>query len=250
MPHARYARLLDAFWVERMVCAYWPQQVALDRPAQFAGGDYPTIILNGDADPITPIEQSYRIIDNLKNGYLIGMQGGPHLIWGRGLACPDQIVAALLLDGTLPIAPEQVCRQSLIQRYKPLTQREPAQAADALVVMQALETELSLSVWLGNWEAGDPLTLGCNHGGTMTVSLGENAAAAYELAACEWWPGLVIDGTGLSMANDQGGDEITLDLTISGDHRGQIAYRDDTHAGAWIISGTYDGAPIVSRHPD
>lgn len=102
-----------------MVCAYWPQQGLLARPAQFAGGDYPTIILNGDADPITPIEQSYRIMDNLQNGYMVAMQGGPHVIWGRGLACPDQSVADLMIDGTLPEAPEQVCTQHLIASYTP-----------------------------------------------------------------------------------------------------------------------------------
>ena len=82
-------RLLDVFWIERMACAYWPQQGPVERPAQFAGGDYPTIILHGDADPITPIGQSYRIFDNLKNGYMIDTQGGPHVIWGRGLGRPD-----------------------------------------------------------------------------------------------------------------------------------------------------------------
>lgn len=241
-------RLLDAFWVERIICAYWPQQGGLERPVQFAGGDYPTIILNGDADPITPIEQSYRIFDNLKNGYMVGMQGGPHVIWGRGLACPDQIVAAVLLDSTLPSAPEQTCRQDLIDGYTALTLRDPADSADPLTVVQALETELSLSIGLSNWAGEDPLTIGCNHGGAMTVSLGPDDATAYAFAACVWWPGVVIDGIGADVANDDAGDGLTLNLTISGDHQGQIAYHNDTYAQAWMISGTYDGAPIVSRH--
>ena len=243
-------RLLDAFWVERMVCAYWPKQGALDRPAQFAGGDYPTIILNGDADPITPIEQSYRIFDNLRNGYMIGMQGGPHVIWGRGLACPDQIVAALLLDGTLPTAPEQVCRQDLIDAYTPLTLREPAQAADALTVAQALETELSLSIALNNWEGEGEQTVGCNHGGQVNVSPGLDDATAYRFVDCVWWPGVVLNGTGLAIANDEPGDGLSLELTVSGDLQGNMAYYDDTYAEAWVISGTYDGVPIVSRHQD
>ena len=241
-------RLLDAFWVERMVCAYWPQQGAVERPEQFAGGDYPTIILNGDADPITPIEQSYRIFDNLKNGYMIGMQGGPHVIWGRGLDCPDQIVAALLLDGTLPNAPEQVCRQDLVAGYTPLTLRDTTDAADALTVVQALETELSMSIGLANWDAQTPLTLGCYHGGNMTVSLGKYDETVYEFAACAIWPGLVLDGTGMMVANDDAGDGLTLNLTISGSHQGQIAYQDNTFTGAWVLGGTYDGAPIVTRH--
>lgn len=241
-------RLLDVFWIERMACAYWPQQGPAERPEQFAGGDYPTIILNGDADPITPISQSYAIMDNLKNGYLVAMQGGPHVIWGRGLACPDRIVAALLLDDILPSAPEQVCRQNLIAEYTPLTLLDPADAANALTVAQALETELSLSLGLGNWEGEDPLTIGCHHGGSVTISLGADDATAFDFAACVWWPGLAIDGAGLEIANDDAGDGLTLDLTISGDHQGQFAYHNDTYAEAWVISGTYDGAPIISRH--
>ena len=243
-------RLLDAFWVERLICAYWPQQGPAERPAQFAGGDYPTIILNGDADPITPIEQSYRIFDNLKNGYLIGMQGGPHVIWGRGLDCPDKIVAALLVDGTLPAFPEQTCRQDLIDGYIPLTLRHAADAADALTVVQALETELSLSIGLANWDGEDPMTIGCNHGGNLTVGLGENDATEYAFAACAWWPGLVIDGAGVDVANGEAGDGLTLDLTISGDHQGDVAYHHDSDADAWVISGTYDNAPIIGRHQD
>ena len=241
-------RLLDVFWIERMVCAYWPQQGPLDRPDQFAGGDYPTIILNGDADPITPIEQSYRIMDNLKNGYMVAMQGGPHVIWGRGLACPDQIVTALMIDGTLPEAPEQVCTQDLIAEYTRLTLTDPADAANPLAVAQALETELYQSLGLGNWEGEDPLTIGCNHGGSVTISLGPDDATAYSFATCAWWPGMVIDGTGLDIANGEPGDAFSLDLTISGDHQGQIAYRNNTFTEAWVISGTFDGAPIVSRH--
>ena len=230
-----------------MVCAYWPQQGLLARPAQFAGGDYPTIILNGDADPITPIEQSYRIMDNLKNGYMVAMQGGPHVIWGRGIACPDQIVADLMIDGTLPGAPEQVCTQDLIAAYTRLTLTDPDDTANPLTVAQALATELYQSVGLSNWGGEDPLTIGCNHGGSATISLGEKDATAYNFAACIWWPGIVIDGIGLDIANGEPGDALSLDLAISGDHQGQIAYRSNTYTEAFVISGSYDGAPVLSR---
>lgn len=233
-----------------MVCAYWPQQGLLARPAQFAGGDYPTIILNGDADPITPIEQSYRIMDNLQNGYMVAMQGGPHVIWGRGLACPDQIVADLMIDGTLHEAPEQVCTQHLIASYTRLTLTDPADAANPLAVAQALITELYQSLGLYNWQGQDPLTIGCNHGGRATISLGDNDATAYSFAACIWWPGIMIDGTGHDIATGEPGDAFSLDLTISRDHQGQIAYRSNTYTEAFVISGNYDGAPIDNRRLD
>ena len=64
---------------------------------------------------------SYSMLDHAKNAYLVAMESGPHVIWGRGLACPDEIVFGLLFDGTLPEAQEQVCAQELIGAYTPLT---------------------------------------------------------------------------------------------------------------------------------
>jgi hypothetical protein len=239
-------RLLDVFWVERIVCAYWPKQGTAERPAQFAGGDYPTIILNGDADPITPIIQSHTIMDTVKNGYMVAMQGGPHVIWGRELACPDIIVADLMIDGTMPAATEQICAQDLIDGYAALTLTNPADAGDALTVAQALEVELHQSVALGNFDE-DPLVVGCAKGGSVTISKGDDDATAYGFASCAWWPGVVIDGTGLLVDNGVAGDGMTMNLTVSGDHQGQIAYHNDTYAEAWVISGTYDGKAISVR---
>ena len=50
----------------------------------------PTLILNADADPITPITMSYAILDHAKNAYMVAMEGGPHVIWGRGLHLPGR----------------------------------------------------------------------------------------------------------------------------------------------------------------
>ncbi len=57
---------------------------------------------------------SYAILDNAKNSYMVAMKNGPHVIWGRGLSCPDEIVFALMFDGTTPEDKEQVCSQELI----------------------------------------------------------------------------------------------------------------------------------------
>lgn len=242
-------RLPNMFWVERVVCAYWPHQGTLDRPEQFSGGDYPTIVMNADADPITPISQSYAVFDNLRNGYLITMQGGPHVIWGRGLACPDVIVDDLIIDGVLPAATEQVCAQPLIDGYEPLTLTDPADAADPLVLVQSLATELLLSNALYVWDGEGDLTVGCDHGGSATIGLGIDDATAYTFAGCEWWPGIVIDGTGLDVFNDAVGDGLALEVSVSGDHSGQIVYHRDAITESWVINGTYDGAAIATRHP-
>ena len=110
----RAPRLLRSYFAERLACAFWPKRGSNERPKPYAGGEFPTLILNADADPITPITMSYTILDNAKDSYMVAMKNGPHVIWGRGLSCPDEIVFALMFDGTPPEDKEQVCTQELI----------------------------------------------------------------------------------------------------------------------------------------
>ena len=154
-------RLLRSYYLERIACAYWPHQGADTRPAPFAGGDFPTLVLNGDHDPITPISMAYDVLDNARNAYGVFMRGGPHVIWGRGLPCPDSIVQALLYDGTLPAAREQLCEQDPVADYTPLTLTMPAQVSDPLTVARAVETELLGYGPLAGWDGKGPATYGC-----------------------------------------------------------------------------------------
>lgn len=241
----RAPRLLRDFYVERMACAYWPERGGVARPKPFAGGNYPTLILNGDADPITPITMSYSVFDHVKNGYLVTMHGGPHVIWGRGLTCPDEIVYSLLFDGTLPEAKEQACRQDLIGAYEPLTLTNPDDAEDPFHLARALEVELNQSPDLANWDGADSLAVGCDHGGSVEVSAAEEGTS-YSFSKCAWWPGIVLDGTGISI--DEGAENVglTLDLAVSGDHQGQITYRHNTSTDAMTLNGTYDGKLVAT----
>ena len=235
-------RLLRWYFLERLACAYWPYQGDAKRPEPFAGGDYPTLVLNGDADPITPISMAYSVLDNAKNSYGVFIKGGPHVIWGRGLACPDGIVQRLLYDGTLPAAREQQCAQDFIGDYTGLTLTDPAQLADPLAVAQAVDIELLNSIELGGWDGEDPVTIGCDLGGTITASTTETTTD-YALNDCSLWPGLVISGTGTDIVADGPDDGITLSLTISGSHAGDLTYRYSAVDEAWTVSGSYDGKP-------
>ena len=156
----RAPHLSRVYFAERLACAFWPEGGDTQRPVPFAGGDYPTLILNADADPITPISMSYAVLDHVKNGYMVAMEGGPHVIWGRGRACPDEIVYSLLFDGILPEAKEQLCRQDFIGAYEPLTLTDPTKAADPIQIAYALQTELEQSPEIYNWEGSETLSLG------------------------------------------------------------------------------------------
>lgn len=244
----RAKRLLRLFYAERLACAYWPVRGDDKRPQPFAGGDYPTLILNADTDPITPITMSYSVLDHVKNGYLVTMKGGPHVIWGRGLTCPDEIVYSLLFDGTLPEAQEQVCEQDFIGAYEPLTLTGAGDADDAFVLARALETEIAQSPEFYNWDGGDSLAIGCDHGGTVEISAAEEGTA-YGFAKCAWWPGIAIDGTGIAI--DEGAENIglTLDLAVSGAHQGQITFRHNSATDAMTLNGTYDGKVVATPRP-
>jgi pimeloyl-ACP methyl ester carboxylesterase len=245
---ANAPRLLRTYYSERLVCALWPNKGDPKRPEPFAGGDYPTIVLNADTDPITPATMAYSVYDNVKNGYLVVMQGGPHVIWGRGLACPDEVVASLLYDDTLPEQAVQICEQPFVEDYTPLTLLDPTAADAAFTVAAALETEIGLSPGLQGWDGEDPLSVGCDHGGHVTVS-SQDDNTAYDFAACAWWPGLVFEGTGVLIENDEPGDGMTLTLTISGNHSGQIVYRSNTINETKMLSGSYDGKDVSTPRP-
>jgi pimeloyl-ACP methyl ester carboxylesterase len=237
-------RLLRSYYMERLACAYWPHQGPGTRPAPYAGGDWPTLILNGDRDPITPISMAWSVLDNVRNAYGIFMQGGPHVIWGRGFACPDTIVQALLYDGTLPAEREQVCEQDPMADYTPLTLTDPAQMADAFTVARAVETELEALIPLAGWDGSHPATFGCPFGGTLAAEPTDQGTD-YRFAACRFWPDVVVDGTGTDAMLGESSDTLTLDLVLSGPQSGQLGYRHSRADEARSLSGTWNGQPAT-----
>jgi pimeloyl-ACP methyl ester carboxylesterase len=237
-------RLLRSYYMERVACALWPYQGPDNRPAPYAGGDWPTLVLNGTGDPITPMPMAYSVLDNARNAYGVFMEGGPHVIWGRGFACPDSIVEALLYDGTLPAAREQRCSQDFIMDYLPLTLTDPADKADAFKVARAIETELLNALPLGNWDGESETSFGCPHGGTVTLSASEEGTH-YAFADCRFWPDLALSGAGDDITMDDTGGGLILDLAVTGVATGQISYRSSPFTESQSLSGTWNGQPAA-----
>ena len=233
-------RLLRSYFLERVACAYWPHQGADNRPKPFAGGDYPTLVLNGDRDPITPISMAYSVLDNARNAYGVFTRGGPHVTWGRGHPCPDAIVQALLYDGTLPIAREQLCEQDPISDYTPLTLTDPAQGQDAFSVARAVETELLKYIPLAGWDGERPTSFGCPFGGTVLAAPADRGSE-FAFTDCRFWPDLAFSGTGIEIAVEAPDDGITLFLTFSGAQTGDLTYTHRTTDKAYSLTGTWNG---------
>ena len=224
---------------ERLACVFWPASGDGKRPPAFTGGDYPTLVMNTDADPATPVSNGYAVFDGTKNAYMITMQGGPHVIWGRGLACPDTIVFAMMMDEVMPQQREQVCSQDLLDPYVPITRDA---AADAYTLAEAIITELQQSPVLAWWDGGDPLSAGCDLGGTATASAGE-AGTIYQLKNCSFWPDVKVSGEVIDAGTSEDGspDGFTATITIAGAHHGNLTYRRDSTTEASSLTGSYDG---------
>ncbi len=86
----------DVFYGD-LPCAYWPEQPAnIDRPQPLADVAYPLFVMGATLDPATPWANGERIAGYAGDtAYRIVKPGGPHVIFGRGEACPDDLVTAL-----------------------------------------------------------------------------------------------------------------------------------------------------------
>lgn len=237
-------RLVRSYFLERVACAYWPHQGPTTRPAPYTGSEFPTLVLNGDHDPITPISMAYSVLDDARNAYGVFMRGGPHVIWGRGLHCPDRIVEALLYDGTLPVAREQLCEQDPIADYTPLTLTDPAQISDAFSVARAVETELLSYIPVASWDGDHPTSFGCPLGGTI-LAAPTDRGTDLTFSACRFWPDLALDGTGTEVSVDDIADGITLNLKVSGAGAGDLTYQHRSVDQAYSLTGTWNGQPAA-----
>jgi hypothetical protein len=65
----------------------------------------------------------------------------------------------------------------------------------------------------------------------------------YSFEDCRFWPSVAISGTGSDVSADGPEDGVTLALTVSGDHTGDLAYRYSPRTEAFSLTGTWDGQP-------
>jgi pimeloyl-ACP methyl ester carboxylesterase len=242
--------MIRSYYAERIACAFWPEPGTPDRPKPFAGGDYPTVILNADSDPATPISNGYDVYDGLANGYMVTMKGGPHVILGRGLACPDKLVLDLMLDGKKPAAREQFCETDEIGAYTRLTAPGSAKKLDPFALARGVETELGQSTELWYWDGADPLSVGCDYGGSVTAT-GTDIGTEYNFADCAFWPGIAVSGSGSEVTDAKSGNGTSLRLTVrtDGNQRGRLAYRHDTDAETMTLDGRLDDKPVATPRP-
>jgi pimeloyl-ACP methyl ester carboxylesterase len=185
---------LGSLFFGDLPCAYWPSAV-LDqpRPEPLAAPGVPTLVLGATADPATPYLQGVAVSERLEQGNLITKDGGPHVIFGRGNPCPDDATTAFILGGTAP--EETACDGDVVGYYIPLLPETVEVFEDAEAMLDAVEYEIFYLPEYYWWDTVTDVSFGCNLGGTMTVTAGDEGDV-FTFEDCVFMDGLSLTGDG------------------------------------------------------
>jgi pimeloyl-ACP methyl ester carboxylesterase len=218
-------------------CLYWPTATTRgDRPAPLVDTPYPVFVMTSTTDPATPIANGMRIYSRLDDAYFIQTVGGPHVIFGWGEACPDEVIGAYLADGTPPRTRVLTCDGAISDEFVPLAARQAGEYGDALALMASMDDQiLSTNDYLNRLDE-EAITIGCDFGGTLTYTP-TDVGTAVTLDGCAFAPGAAMTGSGA--ADDEAGT-FELDVTGEGD---DLRYARDAD-GNTSVEGVYDGEAV------
>ena len=189
-------------------CAFWPDRnTDEDRPEPLVAEGIPTLVLSATADPATPYTQGMAVWSRLETGHLMTQGGGPHVIFGRGNACPDLDATAFILDGTPP--PVAICEGDITDIYQTLMPATVGEFDNAEAMLDAIEWELSYMPEYYYWDGVEETAAGCALGGMVTFTP-TDLGYGYLFEECGLTEGLVISGSGAYAVDD---DVFTLNVT-------------------------------------
>jgi len=232
----RNVRLGSVFYGD-LPCAFWPAHPATTaRPAPLTDTPYPVFVLASSTDPATPYAGALRIFGRLDNAYLIVQPGGPHIIFGRGNACPDDLVTAYLVDGQVPAHRRTFCDWAGVDPYVPIPATTITARSDALAAMAAVDDEINNNGDYWSWDGTGTLRYGCLDGGWIAY-VESDTGATLKLHACAFSHGLPLTGKGVLDSTDG-----TFSLTVTGPHGTSLAYARDAD-GVRSVAGTWFGTP-------
>ncbi|MGZ4627268.1 MAG: alpha/beta hydrolase, partial [Kineosporiaceae bacterium] len=206
-------RLGGVFYSD-LPCLFWPTGGEhAQRPEPTTKTPYPVLLLTADTDPNTPTADALRLARRMQPGAaLVSLQGGPHVIYGRGERCVDDLVSTTIVSGRLPALPVTVCPGPVADPYAPIPPRQAAAYSDPRgtvgVILSAVLDEPTYS----NWPGDEPLTLGCEAGGTVRYDLGTKDVVTATLDHCAWTADVPVTGT--VEVQDAGTGDATLSVTL------------------------------------
>jgi hypothetical protein len=228
---------LGSIFYGDLPCTSWPVEPASGRrPAYLTTDAYPMLVLASTTDPATPYVGARRIYERAGDGYLVTQPGGPHIIFGRGNACPDELVTAFLVDGEMPDR-ETECEPMTPDPFIPLPPASASADDDPAEVLLAIDDELYYQPEFWAWDGSDELSVGCLYGGSVTY-VASDVGFDLTLDDCELVAGLALSGFGVY-------DEVegTMRMTAGAPGETGITYERDADYAVRLI-GTWFGFPV------
>lgn len=226
-------RLGDVFYAD-LPCLFWPDTGApTARPEPVTDPPYPLLLLTADTDPNTPTAAAHAVLQRTRDDVaMVSLQGGPHVIFGRGDACVDEPVVTLVTTGRLPTVPVTVCSGEVAWSYL----QNPPVEEDGYVTPR-MTAYTTLDAVINNplyvvWTGTSPLDIGCDRGGSAHYEVDQHDDVQVTLDECEWTEGVPVNGT-VTVEDDGYGaasaalelpfGELTLDADgdLSGEFRGR-----------------------------
>lgn len=237
---------LSILYYGDLPCAYWESTTPpTERPAAFTGDEYTTFILNSSTDPATPTGNGYDVYDRLvaagRDVYMITMEGGPHVLFGRDDTCPDVAITAWMVDGVLPESHEYVCAGDVTAAYIPLNPARFGDYANVVDAIQAVDQEIQVLPEYLYWYVDTDLTLGCAYGGTITFSPTDKGEA-FALDECAMVEGFALTGK----ATYDYDVARRFDVTVNGNEDDHLIYTYEMATYMYTIEGTFDGEAVTT----
>lgn len=193
-------------------CVYWPKASQdATRPAPLVAQGVPTLVLGALADPATPNGNGVNVYHNLANGYLVTETGGPHVIFGWGNSCVDDLVTAYLVKDQMPAQRETTCDGVVADDYVPLSPTDASQFDKPLDAFQAADTEIYYLPEFYYWDGATDTTVGCPLGGTLAFTVG-NTDTQFTLNQCAFAKGWAMTGAGTYNSDK---DRTTLNVKVN-----------------------------------
>ena len=121
-------------------------------------------------DPITPLANAIRLASRLSDVHVIVETGGPHVIFGWGRSCPDNVVADYLVKGVEPANRITVCKGDVVDPYVPLARDTEDDYPTALALMRSLADPGPEHQRLRRAAGRRPDRVGCDFGGVLTYT--------------------------------------------------------------------------------
>ena len=232
------AHRLGSVYYGDLPCVSWPVHAPPGaRPPHLTTDAYPTLVLASTTDPATPYAGALRLFEAAGDGYLVTQPGGPHVIFGRGNACPDDLVTAYLIDGTLPDERETTCEPMAPDPYYALPPASADASSDPITVMLGIDDEIGLNPDYWAWTGLGTLAIGCLHGGTLSYAP-DDIGSDVTMTECEMVAGLPLSGEG--QIDDVKG---TFSLDVTGPEGTDLSYLRDAE-GALSVTGTWFGESV------